>query len=111
MVESQIHYLSILVSEHIANQANTFSILIGGQARVPVTYLLPAAGWRAAWGGQHSDQPYPMFVNAGVKTVIPATVTDAYGLLCSAIRDDDPVVVFAPIAALGVREILDYGDL
>jgi len=110
VVEFQIPFLFMLVFEQIANQANKFSIMSGGQARVPVTYLLPAAGWRAAWGGQHSDQPYPMFVNAGVKTVIPATPTDAYGLLCSAIRDDDPVAVFAPIAALGVREVLDYAE-
>ena len=43
-----------------------------------------------------------------MKTVVPATPADAYGLLVSAIRDDDPVVVFAPAAALGVREDVDY---
>ena len=111
VVEFQIPFLLMLVFEQIANQANKFSMMSGGQAKVPVTYLLPAGGWRPAWGGQHSDQPYPMFVNAGVKTVIPATPADAYGLLCSAIRDDDPVVYFAPIPALGVREILDYAEL
>ena len=31
-----------------------------------------------------------------MKTVVPATPTDAYGLLVTAIRDDDPVVFFAP---------------
>jgi acetoin:2,6-dichlorophenolindophenol oxidoreductase subunit beta len=76
-----------------------------------VTYLLPSAGWRKEWGGQHSDQPYGLFAHMGVKTVVPATPTDAYGLLVSAIRDDDPVVFFAPIAALGVREDVDYADL
>jgi len=35
----------------------------GGQASVPVTYLLPAAGWRPAWGAQHSDQPYSLFAH------------------------------------------------
>jgi pyruvate/2-oxoglutarate/acetoin dehydrogenase E1 component len=39
-----------------------------------------------------------------VKTLVPATPTDAYGLLASAIRDPDPVVLFAPAAALAVRE-------
>ena len=37
--------------------------------------------------------------------------TDAYGLLVTAIRDDDPVVFFAPIAALGVREDVDFATL
>ncbi len=111
VVEYQIPFLLMLVFEQIANQAAKFSLMSGGYAKVPVTYLLPAAGWRSAWGAQHSDQPYPLFVHMGVKTVLPATPTDAYGLLVSAIRDDDPVVFFAPIAALGVREDIQYADL
>jgi acetoin:2,6-dichlorophenolindophenol oxidoreductase subunit beta len=111
VVEFQIPFLLMLVFEQIANQANKFSMMSGGQARVPVTYLLPAAGWRPGWGGQHSDQPYALFAHAGVKTVMPATPSDAYGLLLTAIRDDDPVVFFAPIAALGVREDVQYADL
>lgn len=111
VVEFQIPFLLMLVFEQIANQANKFSIMSGGQAKVPVTYLMPAAGVRSAWGGQHSDQPYPLFAHAGVKTVMPATPTDAYGLLVTAIRDDDPVVFFAPIAALGVREDVDFATL
>jgi acetoin:2,6-dichlorophenolindophenol oxidoreductase subunit beta len=111
VVEYQIPFLLLLVFEQIANQANKFSLMSGGQACVPVTYLLPAAGWRSGWGAQHSDEPYSMFPHAGVKTVVPATPADAYGLFASAIRDDDPVVVFAPIAALGLREDLVAGDL
>jgi pyruvate/2-oxoglutarate/acetoin dehydrogenase E1 component len=111
VVEYQIPFLLLLVFEQIANQANKFSLMSGGNASVPVTYLLPAAGWRSGWGAQHSDQPYSMFVHMGVKTVLPATPTDAYGLFATAIRDDDPVVVFAPIAALGVREDVVFEDL
>jgi acetoin:2,6-dichlorophenolindophenol oxidoreductase subunit beta len=111
VVEYQIPFLLLLVFEQIANQANKFSLMSGGQTCVPVTYLLPAAGWRSGWGAQHSDEPYSMFPHAGVKTVVPATPADAYGLFTSAIRDDDPVVVFAPIAALGVREDLTAADL
>jgi pyruvate/2-oxoglutarate/acetoin dehydrogenase E1 component len=111
VVEYQIPFLLLLVFEQIANQANKFSLMSGGHATVPVTYLLPAAGWRSGWGAQHSDQPYSMFPHAGVKTVVPATPADAYGLFTSAIRDDDPVVVFAPIAALGLREDLVADDL
>ena len=111
VVEYQIPFLLLLVIEQIANQANKVSLMSGGQASVPVTYLLPAAGWRPAWGAQHSDQPYSMFAHFGVKTVLPATPTDAYGLMIAAIRDDDPVVVFAPIAAHGVRENVVLADL
>lgn len=111
VVEYQIPFLLLLVFEQIANQANKVSLMSGGQASVPVTYLLPAAGWRPGWGAQHSDQPYPMFGHFGVKTVLPATPTDAYGLLLTAIRDDDPVMVFAPIAAHGVQENVVFADL
>jgi pyruvate/2-oxoglutarate/acetoin dehydrogenase E1 component len=111
VVEYQIPFLLLLVFEQIANQANKFSLMSGGHTAVPVTYLLPAAGWRSAWGAQHSDEPYSMFPHAGVKTVVPATPADAYGLFTIAIRDDDPVVVFAPIAALGLREDLVAADL
>jgi pyruvate dehydrogenase E1 component beta subunit len=111
VVEFQIPSLLFLVFEQIANQAHKFSLMTGGQARVPVTYVVPGSGSRDGWAGQHSDHPYALFAHVGVKTVVPATPTDAYGLLASAIRDDDPVVVFAPSAALGVRADVRYEDL
>jgi pyruvate dehydrogenase E1 component beta subunit len=111
VVEYQIPFLLMLVFEQIVNQANKFSMMSGGQARVPVTYLLPAAGWRTGWGAQHSDEPYSLFAHYGVKTVVPATPSDAFGLFVSAIRDDDPVVVFAPIGALAIRQDVAPGDL
>jgi pyruvate/2-oxoglutarate/acetoin dehydrogenase E1 component len=111
VVEYQIPFLLMLVFEQIVNQANKFPVMSGGQARVPVTYLLPAAGWRSGWGAQHSDEPYSLFAHYGVKTVVPATPSDAYGLFLSAIRDDDPVVVFAPIGSLATRQDVAPGDL
>ncbi|HEY0636843.1 MAG TPA: transketolase C-terminal domain-containing protein [Pseudonocardiaceae bacterium] len=107
VVEFQIPSLLFLVFEQIANQAHKFSLMTGGQASVPVTYLVPGSGSRTGWAGQHSDHPYSLFVHVGVKTVVPATPTDAYGLLVTAIRDDDPVMVFAPAGALTVREDVD----
>jgi pyruvate/2-oxoglutarate/acetoin dehydrogenase E1 component len=111
VVEYQIPFLLMLVFEQIVNQANKFPMMSGGQARVPVTYLLPAAGWRSGWGAQHSDEPYSLFAHYAVKTVVPATPSDAFGLFTSAIRDDDPVVVFAPIGSLAVRQDVVPGDL
>jgi len=111
VIEFQIPSLLFLVFEQIANQAHKFSLMTGGQARVPVTYLVPGSGSRTGWAGQHSDHPYSLLAHVGVKTVVPATPTDAYGLLTSAIRDDDPVVVFAPAGALGVREDVDLSAL
>src|SRR5262245_5535968 len=111
LIEYQIPSLLFLVFEQIANQAHKFSLMTGGQASVPVTYLVPGSGSRTGWAGQHSDHPYSLFAHVGVKTVVPATPSDAYGLLVSAIRDDDPVVVFAPSAAVGVRADVDLAAL
>jgi pyruvate dehydrogenase E1 component beta subunit len=111
VVEYQIPFLLLLVMEQIANQANKFRLMSGGQTSVPVTYLLPGTGWRPGWGAQHSDQPYAVFANLGVKTVLPATPADAYGLLVTAIRDDDPVVVLAPHPLLNLREDVDTAAL
>jgi pyruvate dehydrogenase E1 component beta subunit len=111
VVEFQIPSLLFLVFEQIANQAHKFSLMTGGQAKVPVTYVVPGSGSRDGWAGQHSDHPYALFAHVGVKTVVPATPTDAYGLLVTAIRDNDPVVVFAPSNALGVRADVSYDDL
>jgi acetoin:2,6-dichlorophenolindophenol oxidoreductase subunit beta len=111
VVEFQIPALLYLVFEQIANQAHKLSLMTGGQVRVPVTYLLPSSGSRVGWAGQHSDHPYSLFAHIGIKTVVPATPTDAYGLLVTAIRDDDPVIVFGPAGAMSRRENVDFGAL
>jgi len=111
VIEFQIPSLLFLTFEQIANQAHKFSLMTAGQLNVPVTYVVPGSGSRVGWAGQHSDHPYSIFAHVGVKTVVPATPSDAYGLLVSAIRDDDPTVVFAPAAAMGVRETIAWADL
>lgn len=104
VVEFQIPSLVFVAFEQMVNQAQKIGLMSGGQAKVPVTYVVPASGARLGLAGQHSDHPYAFFVHAGMKTVVPSTPTDAYGLLVSAIRDDDPVIFFAPAAALPKRE-------
>jgi pyruvate/2-oxoglutarate/acetoin dehydrogenase E1 component len=104
VVEYQITSLLYIAFEQIVNQAQKLYLMTGGQARVPVTYLVPGSGARLGLAGQHSDHPYSLFVHMGVKTVLPATALDAYGLTVAAIRDDDPVVLFAPAAVLATRD-------
>jgi pyruvate dehydrogenase E1 component beta subunit len=103
VVEYQIPSLLYLAFEQIANQAQKLRLMTGGQATVPVVYLVPGSGARLGLAAQHSDHPYSLFAHAGVKTVLPSTPADAYGLMRSAIRDDDPVLFLAPAAVLPVR--------
>lgn len=103
VVEYQIPALLYVAFDQIINQAQKIRLMTGGQASVPVTYLIPGSGARQGLAGQHSDNPYALLAQAGVKTVLPAAADDAYGLLISALRDDDPVALFAPAALLGQR--------
>ena len=100
IVEYQIPTLLYVAFDQIINQAQKIRLMTGGQARVPVTYLFPGSGARLGMAGQHSDHPYTLLAHCGVKTLVPATPQDAYSLVRSAIRDDDPVAVFLPANCL-----------
>ena len=104
VVEFQINTMLYQAFDQMVNQAARLHLMSGGQVRVPVTYVFPASGAAFGNAGQHSDHPYTFLVHAGIKTVVPAGSNDAYGLLVTAVRDDDPVALFAPAALLGKRE-------
>ena len=61
---------------------------------VPMVIRGPSGG--GVHGGPfHSQNPESWFVHTpGLKVVVPGSVKDAYGLIKSAIRDDDPVIYF-----------------
>jgi 2-oxoisovalerate dehydrogenase E1 component beta subunit len=62
--------------------------------RLPLVVRAPAGGG-VRGGPFHSQCPEGWFVGvAGLKVVCPGSVGDAYGLLRSAIDDDDPVLYF-----------------
>ncbi|MCI0624945.1 MAG: alpha-ketoacid dehydrogenase subunit beta [Acidobacteria bacterium] len=103
VVEFQIGTLIYVALEQMVNQAQKLRYMMGGQGRIPVTYLVPGSGARPGLAGQHSDHAYPSLLQGGMKVVIPATPFDAKGLFTAAIREDDPVVVFAPAASMSLK--------
>jgi pyruvate dehydrogenase E1 component beta subunit len=83
-----------LPSDQIINQASKLRYMTGGQIRVPVVFRC-CMYYGSALAAQHSDRPYPLFLNTpGLKLISPSTAADVKGLLKSAVRDDDPVIVF-----------------
>jgi pyruvate dehydrogenase E1 component beta subunit len=82
-----------LASDQIINQASKLSYMTGGQVKVPVVFRC-CMYYNAAIAAQHSDRPYPFFMNVpGLKIISPTTAADIKGLLKSAVRDDDPVLI------------------
>jgi acetoin:2,6-dichlorophenolindophenol oxidoreductase subunit beta len=103
LVEFQIGTLVYVAFDQLVNQAQKLRYMMGGQGRIPVTYIVPGSGARPGLAGQHSDHVYSFLLHGGMKVVIPTTPYDAKGLFTAALREDDPVVVFAPAASLNTR--------
>lgn len=93
-----------LPSDQIINQAGKLHYMTGGQMRVPAVFRC-SMYYGSSIAAQHSDRPYPMFMNApGLKVLAPTTPADMKGLLKAAIRDDDPVVVFEDTTLWTLKE-------
>ncbi|GLR65485.1 pyruvate dehydrogenase subunit beta [Acidocella aquatica] len=76
----------------IVNHAAKLRFMSGGQTSVPIVIrTMTGAGFST--GGQHSDYTEAWFAHTpGLKVVAPSNPDDAYGLMRSAIEDNDPVI-------------------
>lgn len=106
IVDLTIASFMYLASDQIINQAGKLHYMTGGQMKVPVVFR--CSMWHgSSIAAQHSDRPYPMFMNApGLKILAPSTPAEMKGLLKSAVRDDDPVVIFEDNALWPVKELV-----
>lgn len=94
VVEIEFASFAYCCWDQLCNQAAKLRYMTGGQAKIPVTFrtLYGALGSAAA---QHSETVYAQLMSVpGLKLVVPSGPYDMKGLLKSAIRDDDPVIVF-----------------
>ncbi|MEN6549019.1 MAG: alpha-ketoacid dehydrogenase subunit beta [Armatimonadia bacterium] len=75
----------------VVNQAAKLRYMSGGQLSIPMVIHTPGGGGTAE-AAQHSQCLEAWFAHVpGLKVVLPSTPYDAYGLLKTAIRDDNPV--------------------
>ena len=83
-----------LVMDQVVNQAAKIHYMSGGKWKVPMVVRATMGATRRS-AAQHSQSlhAWPSHI-PGLKVVVPSTPYDAKGLLKSAIRDDNPVVVF-----------------
>lgn len=77
----------------LVNQVAKMRYMFGNQVTLPIVIRAPAGGGLNA-GPQHSQCLEAWFAHVpGLKVVMPSNPADMKGLLKSAIRDDNPVIV------------------
>jgi len=92
VVEWMTHNFALLAMDQVINEAAKMRYMSGGQLSVPIVFRGPN-GPAEYLASQHS-QSFSSFWShvPGLRVLAPSTPSDAYGLLKSAIRGDDPVV-------------------
>lgn len=92
VVEIMLMNFTAVCMDQITNHAAKLRFMSGGKTHVPmVMRMMTGAGFQN--GGQHSDLLEAWFCHTpGLKVVMPSSPADAYGLMLSAIADEDPVI-------------------
>jgi pyruvate/2-oxoglutarate/acetoin dehydrogenase E1 component len=80
----------------LINQAPNLHYMTGGEARVPVVVRTRVGD--GPYGGHPQDYSAWFVHVPGLKAVMPASASDAFGLMTAAIRDDNPVLFFEPMS-------------
>ena len=96
--------------DYVANEIPKMRYMTGGQVAVPLV-IRTANGGGLGFGAQHSQavENWPLAI-PGLKIVAPSTPADMIGLMASAIRSDDPVLVFEHKGLLASKGEPPEGD-
>ena len=83
----------LMAMDHVGNQAAKTRYMFGGQKDIPLTIRTTIGGGKG-YAGQHAQSLESVLTQfPGLKVVVPSNAYDLKGLLKTAIRDDNPVVV------------------
>lgn len=92
IVELTFIDFSLLAMDMLINQAAKYAFISNDRRSVPMV-VRTQGGIGSGLASQHSQSLEAIYYHIpGLKLVMPATPADAYGLLKSAVRDDDPVI-------------------
>jgi pyruvate dehydrogenase E1 component beta subunit len=110
VVEVMTWNFSLLAFDQIVNNAAKVRYFSGGQVDVPLVLRGPN-GAGVQLSAQHSQSVEVFYAHVpGLCVVAPATPADARGLLRTAIRGRDPVVVLENAALYGMKGPVPDGD-
>lgn len=92
IIEFMTWNFSLVAIDQIINSAAKMNYMSGGQFPMPIVFR-GAGGAGGRLGAQHSQAFESWYAHCpGLKVVCPATPKDAYGLLKSSIRDNNPTI-------------------
>ncbi len=98
-------------ADALINQLPKYRFMSGGQFTVPVT-IRAIGGGTGGFGAQHSATGESWLIGVpGLRIVAASSPALAYGLLRSAIRDDNPVLLFEHKALYGAKGMVQRGSL
>lgn len=107
IVEMRFSDFALCAIDELVNQAAKARFMFGGQAKVPLVVREPIGMWRSS-AAQHSQSLESWYAHIpGLVVVCPATPADNYGLMKTAIRNDDPVVYMEHKNLWGLEGDLD----
>ena len=93
IIEFMTFSFSLVAFDQVVNNAPNMITMSGGQFHVPIVFRGPN-GPAHQLGATHMHATECWYANVpGLKVVTPATPRDAKGLLKTAVRDDNPVLV------------------
>jgi pyruvate dehydrogenase E1 component beta subunit len=94
IVEFMTMSFSILALDQIINHTAKVHYMTNGEVKCPIVFRGPG-GAAKQLSAQHSHSMEGWFAHVpGLKVVCPATPRDIYGMLKTAVEDDNPVVVY-----------------
>lgn len=110
IVEFMTWNFAILAADQIINNAAKILQMSGGQIKVPIVFRGPngQAGQLSATHSQSFESIYAHI--PGLKVVTPSNPKDAKGLIKSAIRDDDPVLIMESEKMYGDKGEIPDGE-
>ncbi|HEY6061252.1 MAG TPA: pyruvate dehydrogenase complex E1 component subunit beta [Gemmatimonadales bacterium] len=111
VIEFMTWNFALLALDQIVNSAAKMLYMSGGQLRMPIVFRGPN-GAALQLASQHSQAWESWLAHIpGLKVVAPATPADAKGLLKSAIRDNNPVVVLEGEMLYNTKGEVPEGEL
>ena len=107
IVEIMTVNFSLLALDQIVNNAASLLHMSGGQFNVPIVIRMTTGAGRQL-GAQHSHSLEGWYAHIpGLRILAPATLADARGMLWTALKDPDPVLIFEHGSLYNVTGELD----